>query len=230
VTSETERIAADYARRAQEVPTDRYSVYDPAHLFIRQTIERALLRALAQEGIATLDGLRVLDVGCGKGQWLADFQTYGAQPADLAGIDLLPERGDAAGRRVPGADIHVGDASELPWPDGHFDVAAQSMMFSSILDPAMRGRAATEMLRVLRPGGVVLWYDFFTRSPGNRGVRGLRRPEVERLFPGCTVRWHSVTLAPPLVRVLVPRLRAVASGLQALRVANTHAVATLRKG
>jgi ubiquinone/menaquinone biosynthesis C-methylase UbiE len=229
VTSETERIAADYARRAEEVPSERYSVYDPAHLFIRQTVERALLRALTLEGIGTLEGLRVLDVGCGKGQWLADFQTYGARPRDLAGIDLLPERGETARERVPGADIRVGDASELPWPDGHFDVAAQSMMFSSILDPGMRGRAAAEMLRVLRPGGLVLWYDFFTRSPGNAGVRGVRRPELEQLFPGATVRWQSVTLAPPLVRVLVPRLRAVASGLQALKLANTHAVATLRR-
>jgi hypothetical protein len=43
------------------------------------------------------------------------------------------------------------------------------------------------------------------------------------------MRWRRVTLAPPLVRLLVPRLRPLAAGLQALRVFDTHAMAVLRR-
>jgi ubiquinone/menaquinone biosynthesis C-methylase UbiE len=131
---------------------------------------------------------------------------------------------------VPGADIRHGDASELPWEDGRFDIVLQSMMFSSILDRAMRERAARELARVLRPDGLVLWYDFFTSSPRNRGARGVGRRELEQLFPGFEVRWRRVTLAPPLIRLLAHRARPVASALQALRVLDTHALAVLSRG
>ena len=103
-------------------------------------------------------------------------------------------------------------------------------MFSSILDPAVRATAASELARVLAPGGLVLWYDFFTDSPRNPNVRGVGRRELRRLFPGFEVRWRRVTLAPPLIRLLVPRARPLAAALQALKLLDTHALAVLRTG
>jgi hypothetical protein len=103
------------------------------------------------------------------------------------------------------------------------------MMFSSILDASVKRRAAAEMARVLAPGGLVLWYDFFVNNPRNPNVRGVGRHEVGELFPGFDLRWRRVTLAPPLVRALVPRLRPLAGALQGLRVLNTHALATLSR-
>jgi hypothetical protein len=44
--SEADRIVADYARRAEEVAEDRYAATNPGHLFIRQTVERALVGML----------------------------------------------------------------------------------------------------------------------------------------------------------------------------------------
>jgi ubiquinone/menaquinone biosynthesis C-methylase UbiE len=171
----------------------------------------------------------VLDVGCGYGQWLADLETLGAERRLLAGIDLVPERVEKARARLGGADIREGDASELPFEDGAFDLVLQSMMFSSILDASVKRRAAAEMARVLAPGGLVLWYDFFVNNPRNPNVRGVGRREVEELFPGFDLRWRRVTLAPPLLRALVPRLRPLAGALQGLRVLNTHALATLSR-
>jgi ubiquinone/menaquinone biosynthesis C-methylase UbiE len=183
---------------------------------------------LGQAGALPLAARRVLDVGCGAGQWLADLETFGAQRERLAGLDLVPARVGHAHARLPGADIREGDASTLPWPDGSFDVVLQSMMFSSILDPDVRRAAAREIDRVLADGGLVLWYDFFVRSPGNPGTAPVSKSELRDLFPGFDVRWRRVTLAPPLVRLLVPRLRPLASALQAVRIANTHALAVLR--
>lgn len=222
--SESERLLADYARRDAEVPSGRYSPSNPAHLFIRHTVERALV-----EMLPPLAGRRVLEVGCGAGQLLVDLETLGAPRERLAGLDLVPDRVAAAQARLPGADIREGDAASLPWEDASFDVVVQSMMLSSVLDASVREAAAKEMARVLAPGGVLASYDFFVRSPGNPGVRPLSRSELESLFPGFSMRWRRTTLAPPLVRLLVPRARPLASALQGLRVLDTHALAVLRR-
>jgi ubiquinone/menaquinone biosynthesis C-methylase UbiE len=227
--TEAERIRAEYDRRAGEIAEERYSAAQPAALFIRQTVERAALAALGRAGALPLGDRRILDVGCGAGQWLTDFETWGARRDRLAGIDLVEERAAACRARIPDADVHAGDASRLPWPGESFDVVLQSMLMSSVLDGAMRAAVAAEMARVLAPGGLVLWYDFFVDNPRNRSVRGIDRAELAELFEGFEISWRRVTLAPPLVRALVPRARVVASGLQALRVLDTHAVAVLRR-
>ena len=226
--SEADRILTEYARRAEEVPADLYAPTNPAQLFIHQGIERALVRMLRQADLVPLAGRRVLDVGCGYGQWLADLESLGAERALLAGVDLVPERAERARARLGGADIRVGDATALPFEDGSFDLVLQSMMFSSILDPAAKRAAAAEMARVLARGGALLWYDFFVDNPRNRSVRGVGRREVRELFPGFSIQWRRVTLAPPLARALAPRLHPLASALQAARVLNTHALAVLR--
>jgi SAM-dependent methyltransferase len=228
--AEAERIAAEYARRGTSIPPDRYSPATPAQLLLRQSRERAVLAALRRAGMLPLAGRRILDVGCGAGQWLADFETWGADRGGLAGIDLLDDRIEAARTRLAGgADVRAGDASRLPWPSGHFDVVLQSTVFSSILDPTMRAAVAGEMARVLAPGGVIVWNDFFVDNPGNRAVRGVRRREVAALFPGFRVDLRRVTLAAPLARAIAPRSQLAAIALEALRVLDTHYLGVLRR-
>lgn len=228
---EADRIAAEYARRDASIPADRYSPAAPAQLVLRQSRERAVLSALRRAGMVPLGGRRVLDVGCGAGQWLADFETWGADRDGLAGIDLMPGRIETARARLtPGADLRAGDASQLPWPAERFDVVLQSMLFSSVLDGAMRRAIASEMARVLAPGGVILWNDFFVDSPRNRAVRGVRRSEITSLFPGFRVDRRRITLAAPLARWLAPRSELAVIGLEALRIFNTHNLCVLTRG
>lgn len=226
--SDADRLVTEYARRERDIPVGRYALTDPAALFVRHGIERSLISTLAEAGLLPLAGRRILDVGCGRGQWMADLESFGASRDHLAGLDLIDDRVEQARLRLPGADIRRGDATALPWPDGRFGLVVQSMMLSSVLDSAIRRSAASEMLRVLAPDGAVLSYDFFIGNPRNPQVRGVSRSELEALFPGCELTWRRVTLAPPLVRLLAPRLRAVASLLQSLRVLDTHAMVLIR--
>lgn len=221
--TETDRILEELRRREREVPADFYSLDRPANRFLRQGQERALARAL--EEIGPLSGKRVLEVGCGSGNWLE--MLVGA--ASLAGIDLDPGRAARAAARFPGADIRSGDATRLPWESASFDVVLQSTVFSSILDPGMRRAVASEMLRVLAPGGAILWYDFFVDNPSNPHVRGVRRREIEALFPGCRVALRRTTLAPPLARRIVPVSWKLAELLESLRVLDTHWFGVIRR-
>jgi ubiquinone/menaquinone biosynthesis C-methylase UbiE len=227
--SDADRLVAEYARRQREIPVERYALTDPAALFIRHAIERRLISMLADADLLPLAGRRILDLGCGRGQWMADLESFGASRDLLAGLDLIDDRVQEARLRLPGADIRAGDATALPWPDGSFGLVVQSMMLSSVLDSATRRSAAGEMLRVLAPDGAVLSYDFFTGNPFNPEVRGVRRRELEILFAGCELTWRRVTLAPPLVRLLAPRVWAVAGLLQSLRVLDTHAMVVIRR-
>ena len=229
MSAEADRIRSEYARRAAEIAGDRYAFTDPAQTLIVQEAERLLVQALVRAGMTPLAGRRVLEVGCGGGGWLARFALWGAPADGLAGIDLVPDRAAAAAARLPGADVREGDAARLPWDDASFDVVFQSMMFSSVLDAEVRRAAAAEMDRVLKPGGVILWYDFFVSEPRNASTRGMRRSEIASLFPGFSASLRRATLAPPLARRLAPRLRPLAVALTGLRVLDTHLVGTLRK-
>jgi SAM-dependent methyltransferase len=225
-------IVEEYRRRGRDLDPATYAPTSPGELFIRQSRERAVLAALRRAGVLPLGGRRVLEVGCGDGQWLADFERWQVPRGNLAGIDLLPERVDDARRRFAspdgGADIRRGSATALPWADGSFDVVAQSMMFSSMPEPELQRAAANEMSRVLAPGGIVLWYDFAVDNPRNPRVRGFSAADLRRLFPGFRLQLSRAVLAPPVARAVAPVSPLLASALEALRVLNAQHVAVLR--
>src|SRR3954454_21549757 len=111
---------------------------------------RTLAPALADAaGIAA--GMRVLDVGCGPGG-LTDVLAARVGGASVAAIDPAPQFAAACQERQPDADVRVGVAEELPWPDGAFDATLSSLVLAFMQDADAGVR---EMARVTRPGGTV---------------------------------------------------------------------------
>ncbi|WP_121744190.1 class I SAM-dependent methyltransferase [Natronorubrum halophilum] len=99
-------------------------------------------------------GSRVLDVGCGSGDVLAQAQLRGAT---VSGVDLADSLLEIASDRLPEADLRLGDMMTLPFEDDAFDavVSLNSLMFAG--DPV---EALREARRVLTPDGrlaVALW-------------------------------------------------------------------------
>jgi SAM-dependent methyltransferase len=201
--AEEDRIREAYARRLDRIVDDRYAVYLPGNVARLQEIERHALRLLCRHGREDLHSQSILEVGCGTGYWLRKFVEWGANPASLCGIDLLETR-IAEARRLcaPGIHLYAGSAGRLDFASATFDLVCQFMMFSSILDSGLRQQIAAEMLRVLKAGGIILWYDSHFNNPRNRDVKGLKRAELRSLFPDCHIDVIRTTFLPPLARRL----------------------------
>ena len=149
-----------------------------------------------------LRGKRVLEVSCGHGGGAA-YLARTMEPASYTGLDYNPD-GVAFCQRthhVPGLDFVHGDAENLPFDDNSFDVVVN--VEASHAYPHL-ARFLTEVVRVLRPGGHLLYADFrgHTEFPGwdaTLAASGLRQnahrvinPEVLRGMDGNAQRSQEI--------------------------------------
>ena len=110
------------------------------------------------EWFGSLDGRRVLDIGCGLG---GKSVAYAEAGASVTGVDLDPVHAagalDYAAKRGSSIDVVTGDAADLPFLEGSFDlvIANDSMEHFSRPAPAL-----AEFARVTKSGGSV--FLFFT--------------------------------------------------------------------
>lgn len=150
---------------------------DPTYLhgYTRDEQLRLIRQAEHWRDLIILPGLdyrpgdRLLDIGCGAGAVLRVLA--GAFPGlHLAGIDIAPAQVEFARQYLQGegldADLRVGDASHLPWPDAAFDHVYMMWIVEHVRDalPILR-----EARRVLRPAGTIALaetdYTYFKVNP-----------------------------------------------------------------
>jgi len=203
-----------------------WTLFKPLALFYRHRLEMALTRALRREGLG-LEGRRLLEDGCGEGNFLRQLVDLGATPGRCVGVDRDPYAAQAARHRTP-ASFAAADAGALPFHDGTFDVVAQSLLFSSLPPGEARRRAAAEVARVLADDGVLIWYDF-VESAKEGLPRGLELADVAELFPGWTMRPHKFGLRFRWALFLVNKSLALAHALASLGLARSHYIILLRK-
>jgi demethylmenaquinone methyltransferase/2-methoxy-6-polyprenyl-1,4-benzoquinol methylase len=120
---------------------------------------------------------RILDVGCGTGDLAIGIARL-ARDVTITGLDFsLPmlvraqKKAERAGMDKRITFIH-GDATALPFPDGHFDVAGISFAFRNLTyqNPNQKPHLA-EVRRVLRAGGRYIIVE--TSQPENSLIRAL---------------------------------------------------------
>jgi SAM-dependent methyltransferase len=125
------------------------------------------LHEAALAALAPLADRMLLDAGCGTGSVLRSAARRGAR---VAGLDAAAEMIAEARRRLPDADLRVGDIAALPFPDATFDVVTA---FNAVQYAAVPQAAVAELARVIRPGGRVavgVWGD-----PGRCDTDGVFR-------------------------------------------------------
>ena len=227
--NEADRIASVYRDAEYAKGSSRWDLRNPGNRAILAERRALAAHVLEQHGWVPLGERRVLDVGTGGGSELAWLRELGARPQNLVGVDLLAERIEQARQSFPEFDFRVGNAEHLDFPDGSFDLVLTFTIFTSILDAALASRVASEIRRVLRPGGGLLWYDFRYDNPSNRNVRGISRDRVQSLFPGFDGRLRTVTVVPQLARRLGAVTPAAYPVLAALPPLRTHLLGLLVK-
>lgn len=120
----------------------------------------------------------VLEVAIGTGLNLEFYP----DAARLTGVELSPvmleQARERAGRLGRDADLRVGDAQSLEFPDNSFDTVLCSFSLCAIPDDRL---AVTEMWRVLRPGGRLLLADHVVST-------ALPARIVQRLLEVVTIR------------------------------------------
>src|SRR5882757_409053 len=106
------------------------------------------------------DGLAVIDVGSGTGADIIEAAKLVAPTGRAVGFDLSADM--IAEARVRAAELGAavefveGDSQVLPFPDATFDRCRTERMLIHVADPVA---AVREMVRVTRPGGIVVASD-----------------------------------------------------------------------
>jgi SAM-dependent methyltransferase len=156
----------------------------------------------AVERLGALDGMTVLDYGCGHGMAAVVLARRGGR---VTGFDLSPaylaEARERARANGVAADFVQADAERLPFADGRFD----RVWGNAVLHHLDLPRAAHELHRILRPGGVAVFcepwgenpllawargrlpYPGKERTPDERPLRRRHLAVLRRVFPGMEV-------------------------------------------
>ena len=165
---ETERV-----RRVQDKQAPRYD---------RQIsfFERILFED-GREWACTRASGKTLEIAVGTGRNLPHY----ANDIELIGIELSPEMLAIAKERAEDlgrdADLRLGDAQDLDFPEESFDSVVCTLALCTIPDDRA---AVAEVKRVLRPGGRFLLLEH-VRSP----IRVIRA--VERLIEPLAIRFEA---------------------------------------
>lgn len=165
------------ARRSGGDAARAVTVDDPVERrCIRRVQRRVVARALKRAEIRVEgEGARVLDYGCGTGQWVRFFEKRGFA---YSGVDVSSEMIALARRQHPKADVAPLRRGQIPHANESFDMVA-SIAVVHHNDYSDQKRIVAELARVLRPGGALLLFE----------AVGPRDPKVAFLFPRGRAGW-----------------------------------------
>ncbi len=143
-------------------------VYDPMNRVLTFGLWGRWQRAF-DRFVPVLEGMRLLDVGCGTGDLTIRLARRVGPGGHVTGLDLTPAMLAVGQKKVASEGLTEritlmeGDALSLPFPDGTFDgvTAGFSLRNMADLDGALR-----EMYRVLKPGGFAVSLEVSKPNPG----------------------------------------------------------------
>jgi ubiquinone/menaquinone biosynthesis C-methylase UbiE len=137
--------------------------------------------------LAPVPGLAWIDVGCGNGAF-TELLVQRCSPREVQGVDPSDAQLRFA-RERPGAEGAVfreGDAMALPFEAGRFDAAVMALVIFFVPEPA---KGLAEMIRIVRPGGMISAYAWDMLGGGFPfdAIQAELRTLSRRFFPRASV-------------------------------------------
>jgi SAM-dependent methyltransferase len=130
--------------------------------------------------------VRGLDVGCGQGAYLARMREIGF---DVSGVEPSPAQVRKAIRNVGDADlVTIASALDLPAGDASYDFVYVINVLHHLSSIDEQRRAFDELLRVLKPGGLLFVHEINTRNVLFRFYMGYVFPSLNCIDEGVE-RW-----------------------------------------
>ena len=186
-----------------------------------------------------------LDVGCGQGAYVERMRALGFA---VNGIDASAGQVALAARKSSESAISLGSVLDIPAKDGSCDFVYIINVLHHLASVEEQRLAFAELMRVLRPGGVLFVHEINTRNLLFRFYMGYIFPSLNCIDEGVE-RWllpHKLAmytdaavtdvryftflpdfLAPGLVTLLAPLERWLEAS--PLRVYSAHYMAVIRK-
>ena len=130
--------------------------------YARRKVE--ILEDVVRPGLGSLQGLNLLDVGCGTG---TTDRYLAPRVRKLHGVDISEEMLVKAQRNVPKAKFAWYDGEKLPFADESFDVVVAICVLHHV-PVSNRFKVVSEMVRVTRPEGVVAVFEHNPYNPLTR--------------------------------------------------------------
>jgi len=134
------------------------------HAFYLEAKARALVE-LARRELGDPARIHALDVGAGPGS----LHPYLAEIGALEGVDVSEALVERAAAANPAVRYRTYDGKRLPFADESFDLAFAVNVFHHV-DPPDRADLASELARVVRPGGIVAVFEHNPLNPLTRLV------------------------------------------------------------
>lgn len=153
------------------------------YLRVSEQADRRGVTAHRRRLLADLHGL-VCEVGAGNGLNFAHYPPAVSRVVAVEPESTLREHARAAAQRAPvPVFVLAADAQRLPVADGSFDAVVASLVLCSVPD---QSRSLAEIRRVLRPGGVLTFYEHVrSRFPVFGLLEDLATPLWSRMAGGC---------------------------------------------
>lgn len=142
----------------EELPVDAWTLgyFRISDKTWARNFHELMIRDLALFALGDVRGKRVLDVGCGSGEYMDIIAKMGGE---VSGQDIFEEAVKRAKEMLKtngfSADIKVGDAEKLQFKDNYFDGVFSADLFEHI-EYDKKEKIVSEIYRVLKPGGALV--------------------------------------------------------------------------